>query len=291
MHLEVGVMELEKELFKVTKILNNNVIMVQKNLQERIFVGCGIGFGIKSGDDFRAVSRVEKVFTIEKPEYSEKFEQLIKNAGHQIIGLCEEAIHIIAKELNEKLNERIHIALSDHIQFMLYRLRNKNDIANPFIIEIQMLYKKEYKIAQKVVKFLHKETNLEIPEEETGFVALHINSARKNCDLTTTLKFTFLCNSITVLIEDELKMVINKNSLDYARFLIHIRFAIRRIIDGISLKNELLAVIKSKMNDFYKIAKKVAGLIEEDSGLIVDEDEIGYITLHIARINLTKDKE
>lgn len=277
------------EALEISKIFNNNVVMVNDGSGEKIFVGKGIGFGKKPGEVFKEIAKVEKVFAIEQPDHSEKFGQLIERVDNETIGLCEEIIHMISEELREALSERIHIALTDHIQFLLYRLRNKNEITNPFLMEIQTLYKQEFRIAQKAVEMLKKSTKLDIPEEETGFIALHIYAARRNNDLSETLKFTFLCNTITETIEDELGMEIDRTSLDYARFLTHIRFAIQRTLDGNPIKNELLSVTRTKLKKFFKVAGKVAKLIEEELKLKVVEDEVGYITLHIARFNRNKE--
>lgn len=47
-----------------------------------------------------------------------------------------------------------HIGPIDHIVFTLYRLKNNDEIANPFIVEIQTFYKKKSKIALKAVDIL-----------------------------------------------------------------------------------------------------------------------------------------
>jgi transcriptional antiterminator len=271
---------------KITKVLNNNVVMILDGEIERILIGRGIGFGLNSGGFLLDKSKIEKVFTIEQQEYNTKFNKLVQNVSNDIIGICEEIIYMISKELGEVLSERIHIGLTDHIQFMIYRLNNNNEISNPFILEIMSLYKEEFRIAEKAVKMLKDYTKLDIPDEEIGFIAIHINSARSKNDLTQTLKFTFLCNSITELLEDELNIEIDRETLDYARFLTHLRFAIQRTVNGKSIKNELLDVTKKKMKKFFKISKKVAGLIEEDLGIKVEEDEIAYITFHVSRLSL-----
>lgn len=50
-------------------------------------------------------------------------------------------------------------------------------------------------------------------------------------------------------------MHIDKTYLDYARFLTHLKFAIKRIASDISIKNDFIKEIKSKYKLSYKIAK------------------------------------
>ncbi len=79
-------------------------------------------------------------------------------------------------------------------------------------------------------------------------------------------------------------MEIDKTSLDYARFLTHIRFAIERLINQNPIENRLLKSIKREYKEAYKVSLKVGKLIEETLNLPVAPDEIGYIAAHIAKL-------
>ncbi len=94
---------------------------------------------------------------------------------------------------------------------------------------------------------LEDRLNLVIPDEEAGFITLHIHSARNEGKLSNTIKYAFLSNTIIEFLEDELSIEIDKSSLDYARFLTHIRFAIERILNNTPIKNELLTAIKKSI--------------------------------------------
>lgn len=265
-------------------MFNNNVILVSHNGKEKIFIGKGIGFGIQSGQKISHSTKVEKVFSIDKEDHNRDFKQLIEIVDSSIIGLCEEIITMISNELKEDLNEKIHIALTDHIAFTIHRIKNKNDFSNPFLIEIQTLYKKEYEIASKAVSMLTERIKLNIPEDEIGFIALHIHSARTNDKVNNSIKYAFICNTVIEYIEDTLGKEISRTSLDYARFITHIRFAIQRIINNTHIKNDLLSLIKKKYKLSYKLAEAVAGIIEDELELNVPSDEVGFITLHIERL-------
>ena len=80
---------------------------------------------------------------------------------------------------------------------------------------------------------------------------------------------------------------INKKSLDYARFLSHIRFTIERILTDTLLKNDLIDAIKESYPISYEIAEEVSKIIETSLDKKVQEDEIAYIAMHIERFRLT----
>jgi transcriptional antiterminator len=267
----------------VLKSYNNNIISVNINEEERILFGKGIGFGKKFGDIIEKGTEVEKVFVIEDEDNLRNFKQVIENVDEEFLILCEKMISYIASELEEDLDERIHIALVDHLNFAVKRLSNNEEIENPFLSEIKALYQKEYALAEKVAETLQNEKKLTIPVSEIGFIALHIHSARSSGKLSNTLKNTYLINSIVEYVEKQMDVQIDKNSLDYARFLTHLRFAIKRILVNICIKNDFIKEIKSKYKLSYKIANGVSKILITQLEKDVTVDEIAYLAMHIER--------
>jgi transcriptional antiterminator len=201
-------------------------------------------------------------------------------------------ISFIADELKENLDERIHIALVDHLNFAVKRLSNKEEIENPFLMEIKALYQTEYNLAEKVVTILQKEKNIDFPVGEIGFIALHIHSARRSGQLSNTFRNTAIINLIVDYVEKNLELKIDKTSLDYARFLTHLKFAIKRIQDGISIKNDFIKEIKSKYKSSYIIAKGISEILTQRLEKEVTTDETAYLAMHIERFRTaTLDKE
>jgi len=270
----------------IEKSFNNNIVSIRMNRVEKILFGKGIGFGKKPGDKLPKGTEYEKIFIIEDEDNLRNFEQVIETVDEEFLMLCEKMITYIANELNEDLDERIHIALVDHLNFAVKRLANDEIIENPFIMEIKVLYSREYTLAEKVAEIMQKEIKVNIPEGEIGFIALHIHSARKSGKLSNTIKSTYLINSIVEQVEVQSKVKIDKTSLDYARFLTHLRFAIKRILLNIAIKNDFIKEIRSKYKLAYKIAKNISKILIEQLQKDVSEDEIAYLAMHIERLRL-----
>jgi transcriptional antiterminator len=267
----------------VIKSYNNNIVSVNMNGAERILFAKGIGFGKKTGDEIEIGTEVEKIFVIENEDNLRNFKQVIENVDEEFLILCEKMISYIEDELKENLDERIHIALVDHLNFAVKRLSNNEEIENPFLMEIKALYQTEYNLAEKVVTILQKEKNINFPIGEIGFIALHIHSARRSGQLSNTFKNTAIINLIVEYVEKHLEFKVDKTSLDYARFLTHLKFAIKRIQDGISIKNDFIKEIKSKYKSSYIIAKGIAQILTQRLEKKVTADEIAYLAMHIER--------
>jgi transcriptional antiterminator len=270
----------------ITKIYNNNIVAVSMNGVERILFNIGIGFGKRNGDIIKSGTKVEKIFVIEDEDNLRNFEQVVENVDEEFLALCEKMISFIANELNEDLDERIHVALVDHLNFAVKRLSNHEEIENPFLMEVKALYTQEYALAEKVAQLLQAETKINIPESEIGFIALHIHSARSSGKLSTTLRSTQLINLVINYVEGQLDLKIDKTTLDYARFITHLRFAIKRILSNIPIKNDFIRQIKSKYKLAFKIAKGVSKLLVQRLEKDVTEGETAYLAMHIERLRL-----
>lgn len=276
---------------KVIKSFNNNILLVMENGKEKILFNKGIGFGKRPGDIVEKGIVVEKIFVIEDKDNQRNFDEILNRVDTKLIALVEEVIAEITDELDEELNENIHVGLIDHLFYAIRRLEDNEEIQNPFLVEIETLYGREFSMACRLATRIKEELGVEIPEGEKGFISLHIHSARNNGRLSNTIKYSYLSNSIVEHVEDRLKIEIDRKSIDYARFLTHIRFAIERIITDRPINNDLVDVIKMKYRLSYKIAEETRSIICKVLDInCVSEDEVAYLAMHIERFRVSIEK-
>lgn len=271
----------------VTKVFNNIIILVNSEDHEKILFAKGIGFGKKPGYVIPKGIKVDKIFTIADSDNIENLNTMIEKVDNDFFVVCEEAIYEISEKINQELNESIHIGLIDHLYFAVKRLKNNEEIENPFLVEIETLYSKEYMLADMVAKKVGAYCNVDIPDGEIAFIALHIHSAINNGKISNTLKNSYLGSTIVEHVEDRLNIEIDRKSLDYARFLTHIKFAIQRIMENIHIDNELTKIIKSSYKESFSVAEEVAKIIEDELGIKVMEDEVTFLTIHIERFRMS----
>ncbi|AGB41403.1 transcriptional antiterminator [Halobacteroides halobius DSM 5150] len=275
--------------YLVKKVFNNNVILATKKAnnkhEEVVLVGRGLGFSKSEGDIIsKAEVEVEKEFVPADKEKKETYQQLVAEVDEEVIGLTEEIIAMVSSQIEEELDKHIHIALADHICFALKRIKDGAKITNPFLHEIKTLYNEEYKLAQKAAKIIKDRTNISIPEGEIGFITLHIHGARENRGMTKTVEYTSLIKSMVERVKEELDIEISYESLNYARLVTHLRFALERIEQDEVNKNPFLDDIKNNFKGSYQLAAKLTQLIEDKFEYQVPEDEIGYLAMHLQRL-------
>lgn len=274
----------------VIKALNNNMVLIKEQGVEKILLAKGIGFNKKFGDILEDNLEVDKVFSIEDKKNQENLKEVYNRVDGEFVAICEEALAEISEELGEELNETIHIGLIDHLAIAMKRLKNKEQINNPFIVEIETLYSVEFEMAKKIVNKLQDKYEIDFPEGEIGFITLHIHSARNGKMLSNSIKYSYLSNKIIIYIEEKFNSKIDKRSLDYARFLSHVRFTIERVLTDTVLKNDLTEIIKKSYPISYEIAEGASKIIEETLDKKVCDDEVAYIAMHFERFRVALQK-
>lgn len=271
---------------KVNMVMNNNVVLALnlENNGEVILLGKGIGFGKKKNQMvYFPKDVIERSFINLSASLKSEYYNLIQQMDLQVMGVCQEIILSAEKAVGE-LNDSIHIVLTDHIGFAIERIKQNMVIENPFLEEIKVLYTPEYDIAKEALKSIEEAIGVKLPEEEAGFIALHIHSARKNLQVKIALKNTRIIKKIIELLEDEIGFDVVHNSLNYRRLLTHVRGCIERIEQGIRTENPLLSAVKKDFKPAWEIALKVKDIMVKDLDLELGDDEIGYLCIHIDRL-------
>lgn len=98
---------------KIAKVINNNVVSVLKEgNQELVIMGRGIAFQKKTGDPVDE-ARIEKVFTLDNKDVSEKFKTLLYDIPIECMEVSEEIISYAKLQLGKKLNDSIYVSLTD----------------------------------------------------------------------------------------------------------------------------------------------------------------------------------
>ncbi|PYZ97298.1 PtsGHI operon antiterminator [Alteribacter lacisalsi] len=271
----------------VEKVLNNNVVVAKgTGHEEFIMIGKGIGFGKKKGSHLDD-ENFEKVFKLYDQEEQELYKQLLKDLDPAVLEVVYEAILHIQKRLNMPLNEHIHIGLTDHIAFAVKRIRQGLEIKNPFLKDTELLYPREYQIAEEVVAFLNSRLKAGLPPAETGFVALHIHSAVSDKPLSAVNEHAGLLLRLIIVIENQLNIKIDKQSIDYARLLSHLRRVIDRaekVESGGEEQEKLAWLLKQEYPVCYNLSWKLIRIIQQDLRKTVPESETVYITVHLQRL-------
>lgn len=268
---------------KIKKILNNNAVVVSDNNEEKIAIGAGIAFQ-KRKNDIVNPGKIEKLFVMKE---NEKFQQLLQQIPEEHFSISEEIISYAEDCLGLKLNEHIHIGLTDHLSFAIERATEGIHLKNKLFDEIKILYKKEFDIGMWAIRHIEKKTLVKMPVDEAAYIALHIHTSKpQSDDMKQTLRQTAIIGEMIQTIKESITVKIEEDELSYQRLMTHLRFTLSRLSNENQpiMDEEMLTMLKNKFSISYKIAQKVAKLLSKNYGIHLPEQELSYITIHIERI-------
>ncbi|TYS68052.1 transcription antiterminator [Sutcliffiella horikoshii] len=272
---------------RVKKVLNNNVLIAaHPEYNEVILTGKGIGFGKRTGEDI-SVESAEKFFVLRDQEEQQQYKQLLSYVDESFIGLMNECIERIEKRFEVRLNEHIHVGLTDHLYFAVKRIQQGLDIKNPFLTETELAYPKEYTVALEIVEWLNEKLGISVPVGEVGFITLHIHSALTNRELSEVNKHTQLISRMVDVIEESLKMSVDRTDVNYLRLIRHFHASIERVQkDENRPENQeaLAKVLQAEYPVCYNLAWKLIKIMQQNLHKPVPDAEAVYLTLHLQRL-------
>lgn len=274
---------------KIDKIINNNIVSaIEADGKEIVVMGRGIGFGMKPGREIPE-NKIEKIFRLDSQNSVDKFKELLANLPLEHIQASTEIINYAKSVLNRKLNPSIYITLTDHINFAIDRFKQKMIFTNPLLNEVKTFYKEEYLIGEYAIALIDRRIGVKLPVDEAGFIALHIVNAEYNTAMRDTIDITNLIQNVVKIVKEYFQMEPDETSLNYQRFVTHLRFLAQRIVAGELLNSEtgeFNALISQMYPEEYACSLKIKDYIQETYHHDVTEEETAYLSVHIKRMRM-----
>lgn len=145
----------------------------------------------------------------------------------------------------------------------------------------------DYALARSIIRRLEAEFSLKIPQNETGYILLHIRGSKVNYSGQTRLTYKIGVEETLNLIDRMLNAYDSTLACELTcdeefihGLMMHLEPAMVRLKNDMSIYNPLLDEIKKEYPDVFEKCKKAAAVITENTGLQVPETEIGFLAMH-----------
>ena len=208
----------------IKKILNNNAVVTGNETgREIVAVGKGIAFNHKVGDNV-SDDVVQKIYILSDKNVLQKFEQLISGISIEYLQVTNEIIELAEKELDCKLSDFAYISLTDHIHMAVHRARRGVFLDNMMLWEIDKFYEREFLVAKRALNLINARFQVEMPEGEAGFIAMHLIDGQSESSVPLADKTMKLIQEIVNIVRMTCRIEFDKQSLDYYRFITHLKF-------------------------------------------------------------------
>lgn len=278
---------------RVKKVINNNILcVVDDQGKELIVTGRGLGFQKSRGQRIDP-AQVERAYRMEEKDGQRRLRELVEKIPAEHLELTEALITYIKTQIPQKLNESLLITLADHISFAIARKEQGVEFSNPLKGSIMCYYPTEYHLGQHCLKTVRERLAVELHEDEAAFIALHIVNAELNTNMSEMYDITKLIEGAIQVVEYYYGRHFDRESLDFSRFVVHLRYFAQRIFQGKMMADDqgehdvlFRQLIMKNCREHFRCAQCIAQFVKNSYQFDLSEEELIYLTIHLKRINL-----
>ena len=226
-------------------------------------------------------------------DVDQKYLTLFNELPEKVLHFTVKLVDIAKNELNYELNPNIVLTLADHINFCIQRAKQHIYVQMPLIYEVEQQYPREGKLGRYALKQIERRFAIQLNQNEASGIAMHFVNARYNpktkMDVTMQWqqRYDDVLEDTVSLVEDEMGIVIDRSSFNFARYSSHLMYLLQRLGTG--------SVLDSNMSDIYHSLKEERPEIARCVDLIEQyfrdkwncslcEEEKLYLLMHINRI-------
>ncbi|ACD22295.1 PRD domain-containing protein [Clostridium botulinum] len=273
---------------QIVKVMNNSLILARdENDKEIVVMGKGLGFKRKAGEELDT-EKIEKIFVLKNETDTREYVKLIEETPSEYIEITNDIIGYANEKLGGKLNDQIFITLVDHISYALTRYEKNITIQNRLLWELKKFYPKEFEIGKYAVEYINNKLSVKLPEEEAGNIAFHVvNAQTDEAEMQNTMLTIRMLKDIFNIIQYNFGITIDKDSLNYSRFLTHLQFFVQRLLDDRMIESKENFIFEQMIKEYpkeVKCARLIGDYVKKVLNKEISNEELLYLTIHIVRI-------
>ncbi|WP_285226977.1 MULTISPECIES: BglG family transcription antiterminator [unclassified Oceanobacillus] len=308
------------KLFHLATELNVTIAMVSQDLNklESQVKSFGLslirkkGYGVRiEGDEARKRSVLSHLISrhIDPFQYVEKLKERIQEdvaksdtISARLLGLVdadkldkiEEQIQRMRHQLPYDLADSAYIGLVVHLALAIERLQKGDTIHFDDGYKEQIKDKQEYKIAAEIIDHLEEAFSLSIPEDEIGYITMHLMGAklRENQNYLleeSSMDIAYKAKELIRFVSNEMNIDVTTNNRFLNDLTTHLKPAVYRLKQQMNINNPMIDEIKKDYVELFEVVDKAIQHVFPN--IAFPDEEIGYIVLHFAATFLQTDSQ
>ncbi|WAA13439.1 BglG family transcription antiterminator [Fervidibacillus halotolerans] len=197
---------------------------------------------------------------------------------------------IILKQIKKHKILLSDIALNNlliHIEIAFKRIKSGHYVTL-YKTDVQSIkQQREYVVATEIAREVEKTFHIQFPTIEVAYIAIHLMGTKVVTNTTENVKEMIDDEIYDIVrfaldqIENELQLGIRFDQELIFGLSLHLKPAINRYKFGMNIRNPMLSDIKKNYPLAFSAAVIAGSAIGELTGTEIDENEIGYLALHI----------
>ena len=201
----------------------------------------------------------------------------------------EQMIRVTESDLGYKLSDNALIGLTVHLSLTVRRIKNHEAIKFDEEISARIKESREFSAAKKLAEKISAAFEIEVPENEICYIAMHILGARSRYSSASLGNISMMDNFHIVklarrIMKNAAKITgrdIDKNQSLLAGLINHLAPSISRLKMHMDIRNPLLNEIQEHYPELMSLTKKCVGEFEAEIGETLPDAEIAYIAMHL----------
>jgi len=211
-------------------------------------------------------------------------EKLLNFIDKDIIRKLETLIFEVENTFNYKLADNACVALIVHLALAIERIKKDEKIRMDKVFLQGLKKYDEFKIAKYLSIKISKEFNIEIPEDEVGYITMHLRGSKSFEGKNSDNELESLAKEMIKIAEIETGSFLEYNEQSILWLTNHLGPAINRLKMKMNIRNPLLKEIKEHYPEIFKLAKKCVEPVEKKYNINMPESEIAYIAMHLGAV-------
>lgn len=269
---------------RVIKKINNNVaICIDRNGQELVAFGKGIGFK-PLPYDITDLNQIDRTYYGIDPNYL----GLLKIIPESVFQLSAKIVDYAKNKISYNISPNVIFTLADHLNFAIERQKKAIKLKYPLQSGIERMYPTEVEIGEKAIEIIKNDMSIKLPRGEASSIAMHfVNAQTTGSKVNQNSDGEEVIDQIVQIIEKCLNIEINQDDFNYLRFVTHMKTLLNKKGDVSEALNEYKKIYASMINEFPEISRcvnEIEGYVQERFNWKLNEEELLYLILHVNRL-------
>lgn len=195
----------------------------------------------------------------------------------------EQKVKKISTILPYGLADSAYVGLVVHLALAIERLQNGDAIQfNPdHLKKIKGL--KEYQVAAKLTKELEDVLEMVIPDDEIGYITMHLMGAKSRIDHhylleDSNLSIAYQAKALIQYVNQTLSIDLPDQGQLLNDLVAHLKPVMYRLKQNMRIKNPLISQIMKDYHELFQVIE--TGVTESFPNIKFPKEEIGYLVLH-----------
>ncbi|WP_269936682.1 PRD domain-containing protein [Arthrobacter sp. HY1533] len=267
--------------------MNSNAVMVTDHTGAVFIVlGKGIGYGVRPGDQIDT-NLITETFVPDANNPIDQLAEFLAETPIEYVDVSRAIVDAASAQVQLRAAQSLLLSLADHIYFAIQRANDGVVFQYPLRWEVTQLYPQEVALGRVGLEIVRARLGTTLPDEEAVPLAMHlVNAQFSGSGLNPTIEMTRRIGDVLTTIEEQLTVTLDRNGMNVARFVTHLRYLFVRIENNQLLDSTDQAMIEAVATArpvAYRGAQAVRSVLEKN-GKSISAEEVLYLALHIDRL-------